>query len=161
MPRVGAVGRQARRDRRLLFAPSGRTRIFRDERQPQGGAREFGSHRAHRGRRRMGRADGAGPGTRALGRAGGIRIEGGGARLVRRGAEGGSFSRPGCDPRLAAETRIANSGNGGAALRRAEMKTMAQWVSSWGRKSIAVTALLVLFAPPIAAAAEKLRVGRA
>src|SRR5258708_33067899 len=39
------------------------------------------------------------------GRAGGVRVEGGGARPVRRGAEGRSFGRPGRDPRTAEETR--------------------------------------------------------
>src|SRR5213592_2237033 len=53
----------------------------------------------------MGRAARARPGARSLRRAGGARIEGSRAGLVRSGAQGRSFGRPGCDTRPAEETR--------------------------------------------------------
>src|SRR2546427_2627891 len=142
LPRVGPVGRWARRKRRLLPARSRRERIPHDARQPQAGEREFRSRRAHRRRRRMGRTARARPGARALGRARRIRVERRRAGLVRSGAEGRSFGRPGCDPRTAEETRPrsmtvleqlgARVARGGAApLREALRLHVADTVGAW------------------------------
>src|SRR6266487_1400063 len=140
--RLGPVGRRPRRKRRLLPARSRGERIPHDARQPQAGERGFGSDRAHRGRRRMGRAARARPGARSLRRAGRVGIEGSRAGLVRSGAEGRSFGRPGCDPRAAEETRPrsmtvleqlgAHVARGGAAPPREALRLhVADTVGAW------------------------------